>query len=548
VTNGTNFQATWTGGIGPFVQQRKAAVTEPIWMNESVSTGTLATARMFSPNGFFRELDTARQPAVPLTALLNGANERPNPVATAGDGFAIFSLEGNSLTFTITYRGLSGTATAAHIHGPAPATNAAAVIIDLQPYHNGAFRSNGSFSGTIVLSDAHKALVLAGRTYANVHTAANPGGEIRGHITPVLLEASLLGDYEPAKTPASGQGSFTLVGNQLTFNIAYRDLSGPAMAAHFHASAPLGNNAGIIVDLIAFNGGSFGSSGSVSGTTNLTASQLAAFIDGQAYVNFHTAANPGGEIRGQILPKATAIPMTAFVSGPNERPTPLTNSATGRGIFSLEGDRLAFVITYEGLSGPATAAHLHGPAVTTNAAAVQINLAPYHVGAFSTRGVFAGSVVPTGAQRAMILNGQAYFNVHTAANPGGEARGQLASVLFSAAASGPAERPNAIAAAGSALALFALTGTNLQFNVVYQGLSGTASDAHIHAPANTTISAGVVIGFTPFNGGAWGAAGSVTGSTALNSTLLGYLLDGLSYVNFHTAANPGGEIRGQILR
>jgi glucose/arabinose dehydrogenase/plastocyanin len=352
VTNGTNFQATWTGGIGPFVQQRKAAVTEPIWMNESVSTGTLATARMFSPNGFFRELDTARQPAVPLTALLNGANERPNPVATAGDGFAIFSLEGNSLTFTITYRGLSGTATAAHIHGPAPATNAAAVIIDLQPYHNGAFRSNGSFSGTIVLSDAHKALVLAGRTYANVHTAANPGGEIRGHITPVLLEASLLGDYEPAKTPASGQGSFTLVGNQLTFNIAYRDLSGPAMAAHFHASAPLGNNAGIIVDLIAFNGGSFGSSGSVSGTTNLTASQLAAFIDGQAYVNFHTAANPGGEIRGQILPKATAIPMTAFVSGPNERPTPLTNSATGRGIFSLEGDRLAFVITYEGLSGP----------------------------------------------------------------------------------------------------------------------------------------------------------------------------------------------------
>jgi hypothetical protein len=58
----------------------------------------------------------------------------------------------------------------------------------------------------------------------------------------------------------------------------------------------------------------------------------------------------------------------------------------------------------------------------------------------------------------------------------------------------------------------------------------------------------VVLGFGPFNGGAWGAAGSVTGSTMLTPTVLGYLIDSFSYVNFHTATNPGGEIRGQILR
>ena len=75
-----------------------------------------------------------------------------------------------------------------------------------------------------------------------------------------------------------------------------------------------------------------------------------------------------------------------------------------------------------------------------------------------------------------------------------------------------------------------------------------ANNAHIHAPATTSGSAGVVLGLEPFNGGAWGASGSLTGSTILSSTLFGYLVDGLSYVNFHTQANSAGEIRGQIGR
>ena len=550
VADGTNYVTAWTGGIGPFVQQRKASITEPVWMNEAISTTNSNTRPMFGSSGFFRALDTALQPAVPFSALLNGANERPNPVATTGEGFGLFRLEGNSLTFTLTYRGLSGTASAAHIHGSAAATNSAGVLIDLASFHNGAFSTNGSFSGTIVLSDVQKALVLAGRTYVNVHTAANGGGEIRGQIAPVLMEASLLGDYEPSnvQTPARGLASLTLVGNQLTFNISYRDLSGPANAAHFHASAPLGVNAPVNIDLSPFKGGPFGTSGFVSGTTNLNATQLAAFIDGQAYVNFHTAAKPGGEIRGQVLPKSTAIPLSAFISGLNERPTPLTNSAAGLGIFSLEGDRLAFTLVYSGLSGPATAAHLHGPAFTTNNASVAIDLAPYHIGSYSTSGVFAGSLPLNPTQRNMVLNGQAYFNIHTADKPAGEARGQVTSVLMTAAASGTTERPNAIVTAGSALALFALTGNQLNLNVVYKGLSGPASDGHIHGPATASGNAGVVLGFGPFNGGSWSTAGSLTGSTSLTSAILGYLIDGLGYVNFHTAANPSGEIRGQIGR
>jgi hypothetical protein len=549
VTDGTNFLTTWSGGIGPFAQQRKASLSEPVWMNETVSTTNQAVRPMFSPSGFFRELDTAGQPTVPFTALLNGANERPDPTTTSGEGFGIFSLEGNSLTFTITYSGLSGPALAAHIHGPAPATNPAPVLIDLEPFHTGPFSTNGSFSGTIVLSDDNKALVMQGRTYANVHTQANPDGEIRGQIAPVLMEASLLGAYEPSNviTPASGLASLTLVGDQLTFNIAYRGLSGPANAAHFHASAQLGMNAPVEIGLSSFKGGPFGTSGYVTGTTNLTAFQLAAFIDGQAYVNFHTATNPGGEIRGQVLGKSTAVPLTAFVSGLNEHPA-LTNSATGYGIFSVEGDQLAFTVHYSGLSAPAGAAHLHGPAITASNAPVLIDLAPYHVGPFDTSGVFAGSLTLSSAEKEMILDGMTYFNVHTTNNPGGEARGQVTPVLMSAAASGSAERPNPIVTAGSALGLFTLTGNQLNLNIVYRGLSGTALDAHIHAPADTGSSADVALGLGPFNGGSWGASGSLTGSTTLDPTLplLGYIIDGLSYMNFHTATNPPGEIRGQI--
>jgi len=549
IAHGTNFQTTWSGGLGPFAQQRKVVLDEPAWMNEGFSTGGTAAVPLRAASGFFRELDTARQTAVPFTALLSGANERP-AISTAGEGLAIFNLDGNSLTFTITYRGLGSSATRAHIHGPAAATNSTGVLIDLEPYHNGPFGTNGSFSGTLVLSDTHKAYLMAGRTYVNVHTVVNGGGEIRGQIAPVLMQASLLAAYETGEvnTRGHGFGSFTLVGNQLTFNLTYADLSGPASMAHIHGPAPLGQNAGVLIDLAPHNGGAYGSSGRVAGSITLTPAQLAAVIDGQTYVNFHTAAHGSGEIRGQIMPQSTAVPFTAAISGLNERPTPLTNSATGLGIFSLEGNILAFNITYSGLSGPATLAHIHGAANTTGSAGVQIDLAPFNGGAFGTNGTFSGAVTLTPAQRTMILNGQAYVNLHTAANPGGEARGQIASVLMSAGASGPAERPTAVVTAGSALGLFTLVGTQLGLNVVYKGLSGPASDAHIHAPANASQTATVVVGFTPFNGGAWSASGSVTGSTNLTATVANYLIDGLGYINFHTGANPPGEIRGQILR
>ena len=538
VANATNIQTAWAGGVGPFAQQRKLALDEPVWMNESFSAGSSSVARVRGSTGFFREVDTAGQATAPFTVTLAGSG--------TASGSGILSLSDSTLRFSVSYSGLSGAATAAHIHGPAASSGGAGVLLDLAPFNGGAYGSNGTIAGTVVLSAQQKAHLLAGLTYINIHTAANPSGEIRGQIAPVAYQASLRGGYQstPVNTTASGLGSFMLVGTQLTYTVSFRGLSAPATAAHIHGPAALGANASVMIPFTI----PAATSGTISGSVGLTAAQLAAVVDGLTYVNIHNASFPGGEIRGQIVAQSTAVPMTAWISGLNERPTPLTNGAAGLGIFHLEGNQLAFNITYSGLSSAATAAHVHGAAAASANGGVQIDLAPYHIGAFGTSGAFSGVVTVTPTQRAMLLNGQAYFNIHTSTSPSGEARGQIATVMMGASADGAAERNTPVVSPGNALGLFTLVGNRLDLNVTYRTLSGAATDAHIHGPAAASANAGVLVGLSGFNGGAFGASGGLVGSTTLSATALASLIDGLTYVNFHTAVNSSGEIRGQIIR
>jgi len=125
-------------------------------------------------------------------ARMSAANEVP-PVAVSATGTATFTLTGKTLSYVVTVNGLSGQAAASHIHVGAAGSNggivypftAAAVSsgqvasgsIDLtQPVSNG----NSTISGDSLLTLLNKGLL-----YTNVHTAANPTGEIRGQITAV---------------------------------------------------------------------------------------------------------------------------------------------------------------------------------------------------------------------------------------------------------------------------------------------------------------------------------------------------------------------------
>ena len=84
--------------------------------------------------------------------------------------------------------------------------------------------------------------------------------------------------------------------NVLKWKITYSGLSGPATMAHFHGPAMAGANAGVV---IPFNN----PASPIEGQATLTSSQAADLMAGKWYANVHTAANPGGEIRGQMLPK-----------------------------------------------------------------------------------------------------------------------------------------------------------------------------------------------------------------------------------------------------
>ena len=109
---------------------------------------------------------------------LTGAQEVP-AVATGGTGTAdtTFDKSTNVLTWTVTYSGLSGPVTAGHIHGPAaPGANAGVVI----PFTGDL---SSPIRGKATLTAAQVADLTAGRYYVNLHTAKNPGGEIRGQLT-----------------------------------------------------------------------------------------------------------------------------------------------------------------------------------------------------------------------------------------------------------------------------------------------------------------------------------------------------------------------------
>jgi hypothetical protein len=92
----------------------------------------------------------------------------------------------------------------------------------------------------------------------------------------------------------SGELTAMLDGKTFTYSASYKDLTGPVVAAHFHGPAAPGANAPPVVPAKA-------GPSPIKGTATLTDAQIADLNAGKWYFNIHTAANPGGEIRGQVM-------------------------------------------------------------------------------------------------------------------------------------------------------------------------------------------------------------------------------------------------------
>ncbi|WP_158809950.1 CHRD domain-containing protein [Beijerinckia sp. L45] len=112
------------------------------------------------------------------------------------------------------------------------------------------------------------------------------------------VKADLQASSETPPNTSKGTGALTGTYDTstkvLTWSVTYTGLTGPATAAHFHAPAPVGKSAGVEIPIK----GELASP--ITGTATLTDEQAKNLTDGMTYFNIHTAANKGGEVRGQV--------------------------------------------------------------------------------------------------------------------------------------------------------------------------------------------------------------------------------------------------------
>ena len=539
---GTNVSAQLSGSIGPFTISRANNIIDPWCTVTTVASGPV-TLPKDGPKAFYRVRDVAGGAPTRFTALLNGVADGSG---ASGYGFATAELNGNSFTYEVAYTGLSGTPTAAHLHSPAPTTGSASPLFNLAPV--GGLGTTGRYAATVTLSAADQAAVLAGLAYFNIHTVTFGGGEIRGQIVPVSQKFVLTGVGErpnATTSPAFGAGALNIIGTNLTFYLTYQGLTAPATLAHFHGPADSAGTASPIIDI---GTGAFGPLGSSSGTLTgkvvLTPTQLAAFADGKVYVNVHNANFPGGEIRGQVSPHIAERPFSAELTGAAERPTPVSSPGSGFIEGSLINDTFSFVLTYRGMTSSITAAHFHGPATSSVPAGILIDLQPFHRGPYAQQGVFRGCVALPPAEIAALLNGDLYVNLHTAVNPSGEIRGQLAPMVMTTSLNGPNERPTPNASPATAFGFVGLVGKEVSIGLHYRDLTGNINNSHYHGPADANISAPVLVGLPFKSGNPWGF---IFDAQMLSDANAAIFSDNLIYVNIHSSTFPGGEIRGMVV-
>ena len=491
----------------------------------------------------------------PYTFDMNGGQEVP-PTNTTGTGAGIVTIDRDQTNahYMIVYSDLEGEFSASHFHQGAPGENGG-VLFDLTSSFDD---FGGAFGYWESLNAAAATAFRTNQIYANVHSDLFPGGEIRGNVVRssdlfeepsgvqpfdpgfgdnLIFYAVMSGDDEnpPVATDATGLATIYFGEDKTTaeVNVTVNGLSGPITGAHIHEGFQ-GVNGPVVFPLTAVG------NRIQAELTGITSDQMAKFINGEYYINVHTAVNPGGEIRGQIILDQD-VTFVASLSGAEENP-PVTTEGKGLGAFHYTIGTLTLDVNvqFTELSSDVTGAHLHEGLPGENGGVI------IDLGSLINGNTIQGTVDLDIFNLIALVTGGVYVNIHTVDNPGGEIRGQLelqSGLTFDGWMSGIQEVPfTNSAGSGYAVANVSPDLTSVDVKVVTDALSGTAGAAHFHM-GSLGSNGGVVLDLT--NGL---SDNDINFNGPVSDMVVSALLSGDIYVNVHTPAYPGGEIRGQLFR
>ena len=380
---------------------------------------------------------------------------------------------------------------------------------------------NLSIANKLLASAALFGMVITGTSCDDDKETMTPAADM------VMMNNIMLSSQQevPANT-SNASGTYSIqydkTSNQLAYTINYTGITPTAM--HFH-KGDIGVAGGVEAEVV----GPFSSG--MKGNIKLTEAQEADLLAGKFYLNVHSATFAAGELRGQAVSEDKVVLSNIKLSGKQEVPSN-ASSATGtfNGLYDKKSKMLDYTITLNGVTS--NGMHLHKGAAGTNGDVV--------MAISNMKGMTAAF---TAAQEADLLAGNLYINVHSAGQPGGEIRGQVVSdqkVVFANRITGDQEvSPTNSAASGTIYAVYDKSNKKLTYTITYTGVVPTAMHFHkAAAGANGGVEAEVA---GPYSSG-------MTGAVTLTAAQEADLLKGLWYLNIHSAAFAGGEIRAQLIK
>ncbi len=263
-------------------------------------------------------------------ARLAGAHQAV-PVATSAQGLVLVELSGAQLTLTGSFYNLSSalsntTASAALYFGDAGEEGAMTIALDPQletDRRSGIFEARGN---TFTLIAEQLRALKTGGLYLNLLTAKYPAGELRGQILPeanAFFSANLSANNLVSPVASSGRGTCfaSLTGPRLTVSGSFNALHAafnPNLAAMQRGAVDENGPAEIMLAAISSPDSASGVFELRDNTFTLTDEQAVALHEGKFYINIPSAAFPGGELRGQLLPVPNHFPNFPALLSPEE--------------------------------------------------------------------------------------------------------------------------------------------------------------------------------------------------------------------------------------